>query len=101
MPKLFVLFNLRAGADPAAYERWAAERDVPAVRALSSVSSFTVHRVTGALGGEAPYEYVEVIDVEDMERFGREVAGEEMQRVAAEFREHADDPRFMVSEPLA
>lgn len=98
MPKLIVLFNLKAGVDADEYERWAAERDAPAVRSLPSVDAFTVHRVVGALSGEPPYRYVEVIDVNDMDQFGRDVATAEMQHVAAEFRERADDPAFLVSE---
>lgn len=98
MPRLFVLFNLKPGVDPAEYERWAEERDAATVRALPSIDAFTVHRVSGALTGEPPYRYVEVIDVNDMDQFGKDIATPEMQRVAGEFAERADNPAFLVSE---
>ena len=43
--------------------------------------------MTGMMGADAPppYRYIEIIDVADMGAFGRDVAGETMQRVAAEF----------------
>ena len=69
--RIIVLFNLKDGVDPAAYEAWARGSDIPAVNALGSVIRFTVHKSLGLFGsGEAaPYQYVEVIDIADMEGF--------------------------------
>ena len=66
--RIIVLFNLKDGVDPAAYEAWARGSDIPAVNALGSVIRFTVHKSLGLFGsGEAaPYQYVEVIDIADM-----------------------------------
>jgi hypothetical protein len=41
-----------------------------------------------------------VIRVADMGRFREEVATDTMRRVAAEFREFADDPKFIVTTAL-
>ncbi len=99
MRQLIVLFRLRPGADRSVYETWAKETDLPIVRGLSSVDGFRVHRVEGLFGTDAepPYEYVEIIDISDMTRFGEEVGSDQMQQVAAEFREFADDPQFMLT----
>ena len=96
MTRIIVLFNLRAEASPDDYEAWARSTDIPTVNALGSVSCFSVLRATGLLGseGDPPYQYVEIIDVDDMRRFGSEVATELMQKVAAEFQSFADQPVF-------
>lgn len=100
---IVVLFNLKPDADPADYERWAAETDLPTVRSLASTDGFDVYRTTGVLGSDAPapYQYVEIIRVSDMAGFRSEVATETMQKVASEFRGFADSPVFMLSEEVA
>ncbi len=100
--RIIVLFNLKPGADPDAYENWARTTDIPGVNALPSVRDFQVHRATGLLGSDAPppYAYVEVIDITDMEAFGADAAGETVQKVAAEFRQFADNPQFLLTETL-
>lgn len=100
MKALIVLFRLKPGADRAAYENWARQTDLPIVRNLSSVASFDLYRTRGLFGsGEpAPYEYVEVIRIADLDRFGGEVGSETMQKVAGEFRGFADNPLFMLAE---
>jgi hypothetical protein len=100
MKALIVLFRLKPGADRAAYENWARQTDLPVVRNLSSVRSFDLYRTLNLFGsGEpAPYEYVEVIRIADLDRFGSEVASATMQKVAGEFRGFADNPLFMLAE---
>jgi hypothetical protein len=50
--------------------------------------------------GAPPFQYVEIIDVADMDQFGRDVASETMQAVAAEFRQFADNPLFLTTRAL-
>ncbi|MGI9331051.1 MAG: REDY-like protein HapK [Gammaproteobacteria bacterium] len=99
MTTLIVLFRLRAGVDTKAYEAWAKQTDLPVVRQLGSVSDFKLRRVMGLFGSDssAPYDYVEMIDVTDMPGFVADVSSEEMKGVAAQFREFADNPVFMLS----
>lgn len=100
--RIIVLFNLKADADPAAYENWARTTDIPGVNALASVKDFQVHRATGVLGSDAPppYAYFEVIDVADMDAFGIDAASEAVQKMAAEFQQFADNPQFILTETL-
>ena len=100
MTTLIVLFNLREGVTPECYERWAAETDLPTVRRLSHCRAFNLYRGLGLLGTDrpAPYQYVEVIEVDDLPSFREETATATMRRVAAEFRTFADQPQFMVME---
>ncbi|MFT7287676.1 MAG: hypothetical protein ACI87W_001791 [Halieaceae bacterium] len=99
---IVVLFNLKTDAAPDAYENWAKSTDIPAVNGLGSVKNFSVLRTTGLLGRDdaAPYQYVELLDIADMEKLGEDVATETMQRVAAEFQAFADNPQFMLTESI-
>ncbi len=69
--KIIVLFNLKPGVSISEYEEWARTRDIPGVNALSSVTSFTVHKATGLFGSDAaaPYQYIEIIDIPAMDPF--------------------------------
>lgn len=100
--RIVVLFNLKSGKDASDYEAWARTTDLPTVNALCSVEHFSVHAATGLLGSAAPppYAYIEVLDVADMDAFGGDVAGDTMQRVAAEFQSWAD-PIFIVTRDVA
>ncbi len=99
--RIVALFNLKPGVTRERYESWARTTDIPTVNALASVADFQVMRATGLLGSSAapPYQYVELIDVADPDQFGRDVAGEEMSRIAAEFQSIAD-VAFITTEPL-
>ena len=99
---IVVIFNLKPGVAPDSYEHWAKTTDIPNVRALGSVKDFSVLRVTGLLGSEepAPYAYVELLEITDLEALGADITSETMQRVAAEFADFADGPAFMLTESL-
>ncbi len=98
---LIVLFNLKPGVSVERYEAWARATDLPIVRGLESIGSFDVYKASGLLSGApSPFAYVEVIRVDDMGTFREEVATETMRKVASEFREFADDPKFIVTQPL-
>ena len=102
MTNIIVLFNLKDGVEPAEYETWAKSTDLPIVRGLDSIETFSVYRAAGLLGSDdkPPYQYIEVISVGDMTRFGEEVASETMQKVASEFQERADGPLFLMTESI-
>jgi len=99
--RIVVLFNLKSGVDPADYEAWVRGTDYPGTRALSSVENFTTYRTRGTLGGgDAPYDYVEVIDITTMDAFMMDVATDAVQQLAARFREFAEDPHFIMTEAV-
>lgn len=101
MTQIIVLLNLKPGKSAADYEDWARTTDLPTVNALKSVNSFTVLQTTALLGTDAkpPYDYIEIIDVADMDLFGQETATDSMGRVAAEFQAWAD-PVFIVTRDI-
>lgn len=100
--RIVCLFKLKEGVSRAEYEDWARTRDIPGVRALGSVSGFTVHKATGLFGSDAapPYDYVEVIDVSGMDGFVADVSTPEFQAAAAPFQQYADNPVFILTEDL-
>ncbi len=104
MPTLIVLFNLK-NKDTAAqqYEEWAKTVDVPTVKRLASVDEFRLFKCGNLLGTDtpAPYQYCEVIEVNNMEGLFADISTETMQRVAAQFQEFADNPTFIVAEQIA
>jgi hypothetical protein len=99
--RILALFNLRHGVAPADYEHWAKTVDLPTVNALPSIDNFEVFRITGTLGSPdpAPYAYGEILDINNMEVFGADIATEKMQKVAAEFGRLAQTV-FLTTEPL-
>lgn len=99
--RIVVLLNLKEGKDPADYEAWARSVDLKTVNRLGSVERFSVFRTTGLLGSAEPppYQYIEVLDVIDMDAFGQDVATVEMQRIAGEFQAWAD-PIFITTHDI-
>ena len=103
MATLLVLFNLAKDADPQDYEEWARDVDVPTVEGLQSVDRMQVFKVGSVLGSDQapPYRYFEVIEVNDLQKLGEEVASEVMQPIAAKFQgEYADSPIFLIADEL-
>ena len=102
--RIIVLFNLNDGVDPAEYEAWARTTDGPIVNGMASVDGFTVHRATGIFGDDSakpPYDYIEVLDVNDMDGFVGAISTEEFQsKIAAQFGEFADNPTFITTEDV-
>lgn len=103
MVKVIVLFNLKSEASREDYEAWARDRDVPTVTGFGSVDDFRVFRTTGLLGSTepAPYQYVELIEVNDMDAFQQDVGSAVMQEVGAEFQGFAESITFMLAERSA
>src|SRR6266511_2207840 len=69
--RVFFLNRLRDGADPDEYEAWIRRVDYPVARAQGAITSYTVTRIDGTLSGEgaSPYDYLEVIEITDLEAY--------------------------------
>jgi hypothetical protein len=101
MTTIVVLFNLKAGVSVADYERFAREMDIPEVNRLPSVEKFEVLKSQGLMaGGDAPYAYIEILRLRDMAQLGQDVQSPVMQKVVSTFRSMADNPLFIVTQPL-
>lgn len=89
---IFAVFNLKPGVSAEDYLAWARSTDLPTVNALPSIASFRVFRATGVLGSDArpPFGWIEVLDIANMEQFGKDVATAAMAEVAAAFNDMVD-----------
>ena len=99
--RLIALFNLKPGITPTEYEAWAKATDLPTVRGLASIDDFQVERAIGVLGSDAtpPYQYIEIIDINDDEQFSKDVATDAMAKIAAQFQAMAD-VTFLVTQSI-
>ena len=79
MPVVFFLNKLRPGVRGADYERWVREVDYPTARALSTIRSYVVARTEATLEGQpSPYDYVERVEITDVDAYRRELADPSM-----------------------
>jgi len=69
--RVFFLNRLHEGADRDEYEAWIRRVDYPVARAQGAITSYTVTRIDGTLSGEgaSPYDYLEVIEITDLEAY--------------------------------
>lgn len=69
--RVFFLNTLREGADPAEYEDWIRRVDYPVARRQESIRRYEVTRLEGLVSGEGkpPYQYLEVIDISDINAY--------------------------------
>ena len=101
---LIVLFNLRRGVSPTAYEKWARETDIPVAGGLKAVKDFKVYRAEGIFGSTAkpPYKYFEILHITGIDALVKDIGKEpRMAAVAAAFQKFADKPTFIVTEKFA
>ena len=75
--KCFVLFRLKAGVTPEDYEEWFRRENVPVVRRLRTISSYRVWRLASVMEGEAPFELLEEMELDDQAAFEAEVGADE------------------------
>jgi hypothetical protein len=69
--RVFFLNKLREGVDPQEYEDWIRRVDYPVARAQGAITAYTVTRIEGTLSGEgeSPYDYLEVIEITDLDAY--------------------------------
>ena len=69
--RVFFLNRLHEGADPDEYEAWIRRVDYPIARAQGAIQRYTVTRIDGTLSGEgeSPYDYLEVLEITDLEAY--------------------------------
>jgi hypothetical protein len=103
MPMLIMLSKLRRDADRGAYERWAVEVDRPTVLTLPSIDEWRLYRVRRALGDgvEAPWDYVEVALVGDVEQLERDLRSDVAANLTAALLEFCEPPTFLLTEQVA
>lgn len=89
---LIVMLRLKEGVSPEDYERWARENDAPTAKSLPSIEEWVLYRAEGLVGsdGTPPFDYVEVVQVNDTQKMAQDMAGEAIQRMSAELAQYAE-----------
>lgn len=96
---LIVMLKLKEGVDPEEYERWARENDAPTARSLPSIEEWSLYRAQGLVGsdGAPPFDYVEVVQVNDTDQMAKDMSGPEIGRMSGELARYAD-AQFVLTE---
>ena len=103
MPALVVLFNLKEGVSEADYEAWAKSADLPTVRGHKGVDGFDLYRANNLFRSDnaAPYRYIEVIDINDLDQFNQDVASDVQKPISQKFGEISDSPVVMLCDKIS
>ena len=100
----FVINTLKPGVDPAAYEKWLREYDYRVAKTLPSIVSYRTHRIEGPIHGtEAPWRYIERIEVSDLAQYQTDIAspaGQELLRQLYESYCDRSKSIFFTAEPI-
>jgi hypothetical protein len=64
---------LKPGLSHEEYEEWFRGTNVPAVRKMTSISSYRVWRAVDAMEGEPPFDYLEEMELDDRAAFDAEI----------------------------
>lgn len=97
---MIVLLTLKDGVDPDEYERWARETDGPTVTGFPSVDDWRLYRAERLIGSDAQpgFAYVEVVEVNDVDQLGRDVAGPQAQEMTRQLARFAHPPTFVLTD---
>jgi hypothetical protein len=98
-PNLFILYTLKEGVTPEAFEAWVRTTDQPAMRSLARVQDFRTYRAERLLMGEgAPgITYIEAFAIPDLDGFvAEDMGGPTVQTVMGGFVGFAEAPQFIV-----
>jgi hypothetical protein len=101
--RVFFLNRLHPGTDPAEYEDWIRRVDYPIARAQGAILAYTVTRIAGTLSGEgtSPYDYLEVIDITDLDAYRALGAKPEFQQLLAEWSQYVAEAVMVHGEEIA
>ena len=75
MTTVFWMSKLKPGVVAADYETWVQKFDYDKARELSSIHSYRAYRIPQPFleSGSAPFDYLEVIEVTDLDEYRREL----------------------------
>lgn len=102
----YVINTLKAGVDPAAYERWLREYDYRVAKTLPSIISYKTFRIEGPVHNAPPgteWRYIERIEIRDMEQYQKDIASRAGQELIRQLYENYCDRSktiFFATEPI-
>jgi hypothetical protein len=71
--KCFVTFRLRPNITADQYIDWFRRENVPAVRKMKTIKSYRVWQMVGTLEGEAAFDFLEEMELDDRVAFEQEI----------------------------
>jgi len=98
-PNLFILYTLKEGVTPDAFDAWVRTTDQSAMRSLTRVQEFRTYRAERLMMGEgAPgTAHVEAFAIPDLEAFvAEDMGGPSVQTVMGALMGFAEAPQFIV-----
>ncbi len=98
-PNLFILYTLKEGVTPEAFEEWVRTTDQPSMRSLARVQEFRTYRSERLLMGEGKpgIAYIEAFAIPDLDGFvAEDMGGATVQTVMGGFMGFAEAPQFIV-----
>tara|TARA_B100001013_G_scaffold214777_1_gene130810 strand:- start:303 stop:605 length:303 start_codon:yes stop_codon:yes gene_type:complete len=100
MTKVFFLNKLKKDVKPSDYEKWVKERDYPVARNVKAIKAYDVYKINGAFWGDQTYDYIEVIDVTDVESYGKAAETPEVKKLLEEWQEYIAECIPVHGEPV-
>lgn len=85
MPTAFFLTKLKSGVNSKDYERWVHQSDYPTAKKMKSIKSYKVHRINGAFDGQKKYDYIEVLEITDLDNYTKDLGSPEGKKLLAEW----------------
>ena len=100
MTKVFFLNKLKKDVNSSDYEKWVKERDYPVARNAKSIKAYDVYKINGAFWGDQTYDYIEVIDVTDVESYAKDGKTPEVKKLLEEWQEYIAECIPVHGEPV-
>ena len=91
MPTAFFLTKLKKEVKAKDYEKWVHASDYPTAKKMKSIKSYKVHRINGAFMGDKVYDYVEVIEITNLEDYGKDLNSDNGKKLLAEWSNYIGD----------
>jgi predicted metal-dependent hydrolase len=98
MPTVFFLSNLKKGADAKEYEKWVQRVDYPLSKKIKPIKSYRVHRINGAFEGQKKYDYIEVIEITNLDDYKKELASPEVKQLLKEWANYIGESHAVYGE---
>lgn len=102
MNHMIVMYNLADGQDPAEFETWLREVDLPGYAKLKSMSNPYYYRCGHLLGEDkpAPFRYIAVIEMDSPQAVENEMADPKWADFIADIEGRITDAHYVTAERI-
>ena len=96
MQRVLIMYNLKPGINIEEYKKWSREVDQTTTPFQPGVWRFEVFEIKGSNKEKAPFQIVEVVEVESYSQWEKAVAGEGMKKVVQDWAKFGDESSLFV-----